>query len=82
LGNILGTRWELENSIVWTHWEAGENEIYISPPPLPPPQPQNIKGKEARHLDWMLWAFPLVAWNFSSQKTWSPFLAWANNPCK
>jgi len=28
------------------------------------------------------WAFPLAAWNFSSQKTSSPFLAWANTPCK
>ncbi len=24
------------------------------------------------------WAFPLVAWNFSSKKSSSPFLAWAN----
>jgi len=25
---------------------------------------------------------PLGAWNFSSQKSSSPFLAWANTPCK
>jgi hypothetical protein len=26
------------------------------------------------------WAFPLAAWNFSSQKSSSLFLAWANYP--
>ncbi len=25
---------------------------------------------------------PLAAWNFSSQKSLSPFLAWADTPCK
>jgi hypothetical protein len=28
------------------------------------------------------WAFPLAPWNFSSQKSSSPFLAWAITPCK
>ncbi len=28
------------------------------------------------------WAFPLAAWNFSSQKSLSPFLAWANTSGK
>jgi len=43
-----------------------------------PPHPKNLKGKEQVHA----WAFPLAAWNFCSQKSLSPFLAWANTPCK
>jgi len=36
---------------VGTHCEARKNEKYSSPPF---PTPQNLKGKEARHLDYML----------------------------
>jgi len=47
--------------------------------PIPPPKHKREKSK----VPWVhAQAFPLVAWNFSSQKTWSPFLAWANTPCK
>jgi hypothetical protein len=28
------------------------------------------------------WAFPLAAWNFSSQNSLTLFLAWAKSPCK
>jgi hypothetical protein len=28
------------------------------------------------------WAFPLAAWNFSSPKSLTLFLAWTENPCK
>jgi len=76
LGKTLqnwGTDWKLEGNIVRTRWEAGK---YETPPP---PQHKRKKSK----APWVhAWAFPLAAWKFSSQKTWSPFLAWASTPCK
>jgi hypothetical protein len=37
----------------------------------PHPTPKHKRKKSKVH--WVhAWAFPLVAWNFSSQKTWSP----------
>ncbi len=72
IGNPLGT-WR---NIVWTHWEARKYEKIL---PQTPPKHKREKSK----APWVhAWAFPLAAWNFSSQKTWSPFLAWANTPCK
>jgi hypothetical protein len=62
-------------NILGTHWELGKNEKQS-------PSPPKLKRKRGKG-PWMhAWAFPLVAWNFSSQKTSSPFLAWANAPCK
>jgi len=52
LGKILGTHWELQRNIARTHWEARKNEKKSLP--HPPPPPQNIKGKKARHLECML----------------------------
>jgi hypothetical protein len=49
--------------------------------PCQPPLPKFIRKKSK--APWVhAWAFPLAAWNFSSQKSWSPFLVWANTPCK
>jgi hypothetical protein len=50
-----GTYWELEGNIVRTHWEAGKYEKNLCPHPRPP---QNIKGKKARHLEFMLGPSP------------------------
>jgi hypothetical protein len=80
LGKILGTHWELERNIVRTYWEAEKNENISSPPP-PPPAPKHKRKKSK--APWVhAWAFPLAAWNFCSQKTWLPFLAWANDLAK
>jgi hypothetical protein len=76
LRNPLGT---------WREHSAntlGSREIWKKSPPPPPPFPPNIKGKKQGILRVHAWAFPLAAWNFSSQKSWSPFLASANTPCK
>jgi len=56
LGKILETHWELKRNIVRTHWEVRINEKKSF---LPPPQPQNIKGKKTRHLECM---FGLSHW--------------------
>ncbi len=41
-----------------------------------------LKRKKSK-APWVhAWAFQLAAWNFSSQKTSSPFLAWPNTPCQ
>ncbi len=81
LGNILGTHWELECNLVGTHWEARKNEKNSSPPSSSP-HPPKLKRKKSK-APWMhAQAFPLDAWNFSSQKSSSPFSAWANTPCK
>jgi len=72
LGNILGT--SREHSVK----TLGSKEIWKKIPP-PPPKHKRKKSK----APWVhAWALPLAAWNFSSQKTWLPFLAWANSPCK
>jgi len=55
LGNILGTRWELEGNIEESCWEQRKNDR--NPPPNfpPPPNPsQNLKEKKVRHLECML----------------------------
>jgi hypothetical protein len=75
--NLMGTHWELEGNIVWTHWEPGKNEKKSFPPP-----PFKLKRKNSK-APWVhAWAFPLAAWNLSSQKSSSPVLAWANTSCK
>jgi len=62
---------------VGTYWEPRENEKKSSSPP--PPILKRKKGK----APWVhTWAFPLATWNLSFQKSSSPFLAWANSPCK
>jgi len=74
-----GTYWEpIGNLKEHTANTLGSRGIWkTSPPPLPKHK------REKNKAPWVhAWAFPLTAWNFSSQKTWSPFLAWANNPCK
>jgi hypothetical protein len=59
-----------------THWEQG---IFKKKTFSPPTKLLNEKSKPP----WVhAWAFPLAAWNFSSQKSSSLFLAWANTPCK
>jgi hypothetical protein len=40
----------------------------------PTPPYQNLRGKSKAPW-WHAWAFPLAAWNFSSQKSSSPFWA-------
>ncbi len=62
-------------NIVQTHWEAGEKWKKISPP-----TPKHKRKKCTSPWE-HAWAFPLAAQNFSSQKTGSPFLGWANTPC-
>ncbi len=53
--------------------EPGKIEKY---PPVNPPPPKFKRKKCKAHLV-CAWAFfPLAAWNFSSQKNLSPFLAW------
>jgi hypothetical protein len=63
----MGTHFELEGNIVGTDWESGENEKK---------SPQNLEGKSA------CLGLPLAAWNFSSEKSSLPFLAWANTLAK
>ncbi len=71
-GNPLGTWKEHSENTLGTR-ETLKN---ILPPP---PKLKRKKGK----APWVhACAFPLPAWNFSSQKSSSPFLAWANTPCK
>ncbi len=41
LGNILGTHYELKGNTQGTHWETGKKTLFA---------PQNLKGREARHL--------------------------------
>jgi hypothetical protein len=76
---VVRTWWEPIGNIMGTHWEPGKNEKNSFP--LPPPL-QNLKGKESKPPWVHAWAFPLVAWNFSSQKSLTLFLAWAKTPCK
>ncbi len=67
--NLMWTYWELEGNIVGTLWEAGENRKKFLPSRSKP------KRQESK-APWVnAWAFPLAAWNFSSQKSSSPFLA-------
>jgi hypothetical protein len=82
LGNLMRIHWELKGNIVGTHWELGKNEKKIFPPSPPPPQNQKSKGKKERHLECMLGPSHWLVWNFSSQKSSSPFLAWTNTLCK
>jgi hypothetical protein len=75
--NLIKTHWELKGNIVGTHWEPGKNEkkkkiLY--------PSPHKLKGKKARHLECMLGPSHRLQKNVSSQKSLSPFLAWAICP--
>ncbi len=59
-----------ERIVGWsTWWEPGKTEKY---PPLNPPPPK-LKRKKCKAHSVCAWAFPLAAWNFSSQKSLSPF---------
>ncbi len=71
IGNLMGTHWELEQK-----WEHLGNQVNMKKS-----SPKLIRKKSK--APWVhAWAFPLAAWNFSSEKSSSPFLAWANTPCK
>jgi hypothetical protein len=52
--------------------EPGKTEKY---PPLNP-SPPKLKRKKCKAHSVCPWAFTLAAWNFSSQKNLSTFLAW------
>jgi hypothetical protein len=58
-----------------TYWEPKINEKKILPPP---PPALNLKGKKASHLECLHWLHEISL----PQKSWSPFLAWANSLCK
>ncbi len=76
-GNPLGT-WREHSGNTFRTREKWKKKIlpWIPSPPI-------FKGKKSK-APWVhAWTFPLAAWNFSSQMSLSPFLAWANNiPCK
>jgi len=90
--NIFPSTWD-QSEVLWrtcwgTHWKPDVNSLEHSGNTLEPGEiflksspPQNLKGKKSK-APWVLaWAFPLAAWNFSSQKSLSLFLAWPNTPC-
>jgi hypothetical protein len=77
LGNILRTHWELEGNLV-DH--IGNQGNFFKNPHPHSPRPSKLKRKKSK-APWVhAWAFPLATWNFSSQKSWSPFLARAKYP--
>ncbi len=78
IGNLMGTHLVLIGNIVGTHREPEKNEKKTL---LPDPTP-NLKGKKSKATWVHAWAFWLGAWNFSSQKSSSPFLAWASTHCQ
>jgi hypothetical protein len=58
-----------ERMVGWsTSWEPGKTEKY---PPLNPLHPK-FKRKNCKAHSVCAWAFPLAAWDFSSQKRLSP----------
>jgi hypothetical protein len=60
IGNLMRTHWELKGNIAGTHWEQGNFFLKsLLPSPFPLPHPPNLKGKKPRHLECMLWAFPI-----------------------
>ncbi len=75
--NMVGTHWELKGNTVGTHI-VNQGKMRKIPHPTPSP-PKTSKEKIQATLV-ASWAFPLAAWNFSSQKSSSLFLAWANYP--
>jgi hypothetical protein len=85
LKHILIFWWEPIGNWSETYWEhiGNQGKMEKKTFPLPhlahPPKLKRRKGKPP----WVhAWAFPLAAWNFSSHKSSSLFLAWANAPCK
>jgi hypothetical protein len=74
IGNLMRTHWELEWKNIWNTLGTREKWKKIKSFPL------QLKRKKKNKAPWVhAWAFPLVAWNFLSQKkSWSPFLAWVN----
>jgi hypothetical protein len=61
-----------------THWEQGKNENKI----LSHRSHPKLKRKKSK-APWVhAWAFQLAAWNFSSQKSSSPFFACPKTPCQ
>jgi len=60
-------------NILGTQWEPGKNEKKILPRP-------KLKRKKSKATWVHAWAVPLAAWNSSSQKSLSPFLARPNTP--
>ncbi len=78
--NMMRIHWGLKKEH-GTHWEPGKNGK--KKPSIPPPtSPPKLTRKKQGTPWWHAWAFPLAAWNFSSQKSSSPFLARAITPCK
>jgi hypothetical protein len=77
--NLVGTHWKIKGNILGT---KGKWKKF---PPLPPPfyPTSKLKRKKSK-APWVHHAlsFPLATWSFSSQKSSSPFLAWAKTPCK
>jgi hypothetical protein len=72
VGNLLGT---------WKEHIGNQQKMEkksFFPLPTPPPQREKRTKSKAPWVD--AWAFPLAAWHFSSQKSLSPFSAWANTP--
>jgi len=77
-----GTYWELIGYLKGTYWEHIWNEGKMKKNPSLPPFPPNLKGKKARNLECLLgpshWLHELSL----PKRVSSPFLAWANTPCK
>jgi len=73
LGNTLGTWWEPIGNFKRNTLGTRENHTHTH---------IHIKGKKKNKAPWVhaWWAFRLDAWKFSSQKSSSPFLAWAKIP--
>ncbi len=70
--NMLGEHIGNLGNILGTHWNQGKMKKN------PSPTLKKLKRNKSK-APWMhVYAFPLVAWNFSSKKSSSPFLAWAN----
>ncbi len=69
--NLMGTDWELEGN-----WEQIGNHEFLKKI-LPKTYKEENQGTLSACL-----GLPIAAWNFSSEKSSSPFLAWANTPCK
>ncbi len=72
-----GTYWGVDGNLLGTKREHGGNQGKLRKIPLQTtPQPPQLKRKKCKAPWVSAWAFSLAAWNFSSQKSSPPFLAW------